>query len=317
VTVSETETLSTADEGRINFSSYTPKSMFDLARERRENWVPQKVWGDLRFPASAKTPIPVIVLMHGSGGIEASMRQWEDAFNDIGVATFVVSVFEPRGVKRTAENQNSVPAASDVTDALQALKLLATHPRIDPARIGIMGFSRGGSTSFQVALEPFRKALIKNDLKYALHIPTYAGCNQVFWSQKVTKAPILNLLGGSDDYTTPEPCERLAIRYANAGTPVKTIIYPNANHAWDAMYRVFRMEAATSAAPCGVIRWDMEPWTITSEKKDAVIAPEKFPEFFNGCVRRGGVHVGRDELAFRQSRRDAQAFVKEVFFGTR
>jgi dienelactone hydrolase len=245
------------------------------------------------------------------------MRQWEAAFNDIGVATFVVSFFEPRGVKRTSENQNSVPAASDVVDALQALKLLATHPRVDPVRIGIMGFSRGGSTAFQVALEPFRKAIIKTDLKYALHIPTYAGCNQVFWSQTITKAPILNLLGGSDDYTTSEPCERLAVRYANPGTPVKTIVYPDANHSWDAMYKLVRLAAATSAAPCGVIRWDIESWTITSEKRAAVVAPNQFAELFEGCMRRGGVHAGRDEQAFRQSRSDAQVFVKEVFFGTK
>ena len=31
---------------------------------------------------------------------------------------------------------------ANLADALAALKLLATHPRIDPARIGVMGFSR-------------------------------------------------------------------------------------------------------------------------------------------------------------------------------
>ena len=35
---------------------------------------------------------------------------------------------------------------------------------------------------------------------------------------------------------------------------------------------------------------------------------------FERCLKRG-VHVGRNELAFRQSRQDALAFVRSVFFG--
>jgi dienelactone hydrolase len=177
-----------------------------------------------------------------------------------------------------------------------------------------MGFSRGGSTAFQTALEPFRRALVKSDLKFALHIPTYAGCNQVFWSPQVTKAPILNLLGEADDYTTAEPCEQLARRYAEAGTPVRTIKYAGANHSWDSMNGVVTLRQASAAAACGTIRWDMESWKITAERTGEVIAPAKFNAFFDACAKRGGVHAGRNEAAFRQSRADAQAFVKEVFF---
>src|ERR1700712_435946 len=91
--------LDATAHGRIEFQSYTPKTMFDLARERRQDWVPVTMWGDLSFPDKAAGPVPAIVLIHGSGGIERSMAQWVDAFNDIGVATFVVHVFEARGVK--------------------------------------------------------------------------------------------------------------------------------------------------------------------------------------------------------------------------
>jgi hypothetical protein len=35
--------------------------------------------------------------------------------------------------------------------------------------------------------------------------------------------------------------------------------------------------------------------------------------FFDSCTKRG-VHVGRNEQAFRQSRSDAQDFVRGVFF---
>lgn len=308
--------LTRETQGRIEFNSFTPKTMFDLARERRQNWAAQKVWGDLSLPQSAEATVPAMVLMHGSGGIEKSMSQWVDTFNSIGVATFVVSSFEPRGVKRTAEDQSLVPAAATLVDGLLALQLLATHPRIDAKRIGVMGFSRGGSDALRSALEPLRQAVLKNDLKFALHIAAYAGCNQVYWSPNTTGAPMLNLVGKDDDYVGTEPCEQLAKKYADAGNPVRSITYAGAGHSWDATYPVFFLPNATSGLPCGVVRWDIDSWTITTEHSGNTITPEQLGAFFNGCVRRG-VHVGRNEQAFRQSRADAQAFVHNVFFADR
>ncbi|MDW3687853.1 dienelactone hydrolase family protein [Cupriavidus sp. CV2] len=307
------QTLSPETQDRIEFNSFTPKTMFDLARENRENWAEQKVWGDLSLPKTDAVKVPAIVLMHGSAGVEASMAQWVQAFNEIGVATFVVYVFEPRGVKRTAEDQTLVPYAADVMDAFQALQVLAGHPRIDATRIGVMGFSRGGSATFQTAEEPLRRAVIKSDLKFALHIPVYAGCNQVYWSPQITKAPLLNLIGDDDDYTLPEPCVRLAKRYADAGALVRTIQYAGARHSWDGMYPVTYLPRATSAAPCGVLRWDIEPWTITAERTGETIDPSNLKAFFSKCSKLG-THVGRNESAFQKSRSDAQAFVREVFF---
>lgn len=299
-------------QGRIEFQSYTPKTMFDLAREHRDRWVEQKVWGDLSLPREAGDKLPAIVLLHGSGGVERGMAQWVDAFNDIGVAAFVVNSFEPRGVKSTVNDQTLVPASANLMDAFQALQLLARHPSIDASRIGVMGFSRGGSAVFQTALEPLRRAVLKSDLKFALHIAAYAGCSQYYWSPQLGRAPMLNLVGEEDDYTTADACERLASRYADAGASIRTIKYARANHSWDATYSVFLLPNATSAVSCGPLRWDIDSWKITAERSGEVIPPAKLNAFYSSCMRRG-VHVGRNEQAFRQSRKDVQEFVKEVF----
>lgn len=311
----QAQTLDASAKGRIEFLSYTPKTMFDLARERRQNWTELKVWGDLSFPSkvSATDKVPVIVLMHGSGGLGPAISQWVDAFNDIGVATFAVNSFAPRGIKSMVDDQTLLSTAANLMDAFEALQVLATHPRIDASRIGVMGFSKGGEVAFRTAVEPLRHAVIKSDLKFALHIPTYAGCSQVYWSSQLTKAPMLNLIGDLDDYSTAEPCVALAKHYEDAGTPIKTIRYTGANHAWDSMLPVTFYPNATTANPCGVLRWDIEPWTITAEKTGDVIEPSKLEAFFNTCSKRG-VHYGRSETAFKQSRTDAQSFVQSVFF---
>jgi dienelactone hydrolase len=308
--------LDASAKGRIEFQSLTPKSMFDLARENRQNMPQQVIWGELSFPSQMADKVPAMVLSHGSAGVERSIGQWVEALNDIGVATFVVDTFGPRGVKRTVEDQSAVSPAANLMDAFQALELLATHPRIDAARIGVMGFSRGGEVAFRAAVLPLLRAVVKSDLKFAVHIPVYAGCNQVYWSDKLTKMPLLNLVGAADDYTYAEPCDALTKKYAEAGTPARSINYPNAHHAWDAMYPVFALPGATSGYKCGVLRWDVATWAVTAEQTGEVIAAEKLGAFITNCMTRG-VHAGRNETAFRQSRSDVQAFVKETLLSPR
>jgi dienelactone hydrolase len=298
---------------RQSFSSYTPKTMFDFARERRQNWAEQAVQGDLSLPAQSGGKVPAVVLMHGSAGVEPSMAQWVEALNAIGVATFVVRSFDARGVKRTVEDQSLVPAGADLMDAFQALVYLASNPRIDAQRIGVMGFSRGGTVAFRTAVEAFRKTVVKSDLRFAFHIPVYAGCAQVYWSPQLSSAPILNLVGTADDYTTAELCERLAKRYADAGASVRTIKYPDAHHSWDGLYKVFHIPKATTATPCGVVRWDMDTWKVTAEATGVVIPPTGIDEFFKTC-RKLGAHAGRNEFAFQKSRKDVQDFVKSIVF---
>ncbi|MQA21703.1 dienelactone hydrolase family protein [Rugamonas rivuli] len=298
---------------RVNFDSYTPPTMYDLARERRQNWAPQPVWGYLTVPQK-KEKVPAMVIMHGSGGIESNTQMWVAALNRIGVASFVVSSFEPRGITSTVVNQTLLSPAANLMDGLQALQVLAADPRIDAERIGVMGFSRGGEVAFRTAIEPLRHAVIKSDLKFALHIPLYSGCNQIYWSHQITGAPILNLVGGIDDYTGVASCERLASLYEGAGAQIRTIKYDHAYHSFDATYGVKFLPNAPTTIPCGVVRWEIDSWTIYSELTGGILDPAALPEFYRKCTKYG-VHVGRNTAAATQARSDVVAFVQQVFFG--
>ena len=300
---------------RVEFDSYTPPTMYDLARERRQNWAPQRVWADMTMPRmrDGEGPVPAMVIMHGSAGIEANTKMWVAALNSIGVATFVVSSYEPRGVIRTVEDQTLVPPAANLMDGLQALQVLGEDPRIDPERIGVMGFSRGGAVAFRSAIEPLRHAVIKTDLRFALHIPLYAGCNDVYWSRQVTGAPILSLVGAADDYVGAAGCVSLAAKYAEAGAPIRTVKYAGAGHSFDATYAVTWLPKASVSTPCGVVRWDIEPWTIHSELTGATIDPAKLTDFYKACTK-FGAHAGRNEAAATQARTEVINFVRKIFF---
>lgn len=200
-------------------------------------------------------------------------------------------------------------------DAFQALRWLSAEPRIAPTRIGIMGFSRGGTVAFQAAQQPFRRAAVPGPHAFAFHIAAYAGCLQVYTSAQVTQAPLLNLVGEADDYTHPEPCEALAAEYAALGTPVETIRYPGAHHAWDSLLPVRWLSQATSGFACGVVRTDIPTWTVTALATGQTIPAAQVPAFYERCVTRG-VHVGRNDPAVRSSQADVRRFVQRVLSST-
>src|SRR4029078_6403040 len=79
------------------------------------------VGGELRLPpASAK--VPALVIHHGSGGVSES-REWRYAREilKMGVATFVLDSFTPRGVTSTVTDHSTVPAGALLLDALCSL----------------------------------------------------------------------------------------------------------------------------------------------------------------------------------------------------
>ncbi len=83
-----------------------------------------------------------MVVVHGSSGVLQNDWDWAKRLNEMGVATFIIDNFTGRGVKETATDRSRLSASADTAGALAALRLLATHPAIDPKRIGVIGFAR-------------------------------------------------------------------------------------------------------------------------------------------------------------------------------
>ena len=224
--------------GVYAFVTSTPKTLPDLVKPGA-NGEAAKIVGHLFLPKGSDK-VPAVVLMHGSGGIHGAMLDfWPKLFNAQNIAVFSLDRFGPRGVKSTAEDQSQVPFAADVADAFAALRLLASHPRIDAKRIAIMGFSRGGLASWRTAVERIITAQqLPDGLRFAAHIQMYSGgCNGGFRliikPGVFSKMPELWVHGESDDYTPIGPCRDYAQRIGEAGTPVEFVSLPGVHHKFD------------------------------------------------------------------------------------
>jgi dienelactone hydrolase len=253
--------LSDGRTGKIEFESINTPDIWQYARRNLQNTRPQTVTGELLMPKSivAGTRVPALVIMHGSGGVEPwAYDLWAARMNPAGVAVFVVDSYKPRGVDSTSTNQlgKQVTMPSQIADALNALRVLATHPQIDPARIFVIGMSRGGNPAFYSAWPIYQAPVNTNGARFAGHIPLYPGmCNIRYRANDDNDratAPIFFALPDRDleDYQDVAVCERYAKELAALGNAVTVKEYKGTYHSWDGGARRFRYQPGHTAKPC-------------------------------------------------------------------
>lgn len=304
--------------GRYAFPSWTPKSVGELFRGGAGAPTVDIV-GQLFLPAGTGK-VPAVVLMHGSGGVYGALLDyWPKQFNAAGIAVFTLDRFGPRGVRSTTNDQSQVPLAADVADAFAALRILATHPRIDRQRIALMGFSRGGTATLRAAVERFiATQKLPDGLRYAAFIPTYSG-GCVGLSRLLVKpgvfgaAPMLFIHGSADDYTPITPCRDYADRIGKAGTPVEFLVIEGAHHKFDAddTRRHVLRDAQRTRSECP-IEIDIDTLYAYDRNTGARLQGTTYEEAAKGCRARGASVEG-DAAARDQAARAAVAFLKKVF----
>lgn len=254
VSAAPLDTLSGGQTGRIEFNSITPPDRWQFVRKNMSNTKPVVVYGDLIMPSQINGKVPAVIISPGSGGVSAKLYDvWGKSLNDAGIAVFIVDSFKPREIAGTTNNQGLLDVSANVADALNALKLLATHPQIDADRIFSMGGSRGGSVAFETHWDMVRKAVIDTDLKFAGNIPLYQGnCSTRFRYDRgdTNKAPILALLGGADNGTIASACVDYYTELKAGGTNIRWKVYPGAHHGFDGTGRYEWLPQGVHANNC-------------------------------------------------------------------
>ena len=239
------------------------------------------VAGEFRI-AQGSGKLPVVVLMHGSSGVGAGMDPWVRHFNTMGISTFVIDGFSGRGLTAVGPNQALLGRLNFIVDIYRSLEILAKHPRVDPDRIVLMGFSRGGQAALYASLERFQKLWNKSGAQFAAYIPFYPDCSTSYATDtEVAARPIRIFHGTPDDYNPVASCKAYLARLQEARRDAVLTEYPDSEHGFDAgllgVNTVTVSTNAQSARNCrlkegeaGVLMNDdtKEPFTY----KDACIA---------------------------------------------
>ncbi|HQR03365.1 MAG: dienelactone hydrolase family protein [Proteobacteria bacterium] len=225
--------------GDIVFETRTPYD-FDVLLSRYQTLPRQSGMGTLVLPAgaSAKHPVPAVVLVHGSGGLTPGREsQYAALLAANGFAALYIDYYRPRGITESTPyvvKTLGVTEFDAVSDAYSALRALNADPAIDHKRIAIMGFSYGGMAT-RIALDERVRDAIAPDLPpFAAHVDFYGPCFQDFHVKKTTGAPVLSLRGGEDASNDLAACAQREIELRGAGSEVSSVIYARAGHAWEA-----------------------------------------------------------------------------------
>ena len=200
------QALGLSDEGEIAFLTTNSLQRKDNISFQFFDGPPITLTGTLRFPAGAG-PFPAIVLAHGCAGIRNSEQGWQSKLREYGYATFVVDSFGKRGIQEVCSNAYLLGPVQRVPDVYGALKILSTHPKIQPNRIALMGFSHGGTVTMFSSLDWARN-------KYAGlaggtfrgFLPFYPFCQYEFPELYRVYAPVRLHMGDRDDWFTAKAC---------------------------------------------------------------------------------------------------------------
>lgn len=192
-----------------------------------------RIGAELRLPACTP-PAPAVVLIHGSAGVGTNVDCWARRLNGMGVAAFVLDCFTGRGIVETITDQSRLGHLTMIVDAYQAFNYLCNDPRIDSARIVVMGFSKGGSAALYSSLRRFGRMYGTARREFSGYIAFYPQCNTVYLDDEdASDRPIRLFHGTGDDYVSIEPARNYVARLQRAGKDVELKEYSGAHHAFD------------------------------------------------------------------------------------
>ena len=228
---------------KIEFQSMPTMTVKDFLNGK----VPEKtetISGTLKFPANApKKNAPVVVVMHGMGGISVWEEHWLKTFDSIGLATFMVdSNWGRRNCKKEFKKSIKGLWCSDVNqgmnriiDGYRALELLSKHSRIDPTRIGCLGISLGAKGCLYLNVKRFQEMWGTPGIEFAASVPLYPPCDVRFKEDDViSNTPIRIHVGELDTYFPVDSCVDYVQLLRSKEKDVEIKVYPGAHHGFDA-----------------------------------------------------------------------------------
>jgi dienelactone hydrolase len=273
----------------------------------------ERVWGYLSVPAAPQAKYPLMLVLHSSGGIHE--RDWFLArtLNEIGVATFVLDSFGPRGLTKVFEDKLSFGEAEQIIDALTAIDILQKDKRLDFDRLGAMGRSLGGQTAVRLSIKASRAQLPKRGPNLSLSIAITPGCTSQQQDRRLTPHAQVRLFLAENDAAPYRRCITYVEKMKAAGGDAEFIVYPDTFHTFDGSAKPVWTPDQEVYAGCENDR--VRPgYSIRLDTGEALRSKKDWDRFFAGCTKRG-MWVGGNPEATRKLDRDWTDVVKRRWFG--
>ncbi|MBN8846528.1 MULTISPECIES: prolyl oligopeptidase family serine peptidase [unclassified Sphingomonas] len=216
----------------VNFDSHSP---VDWGPALRGNLGPA-VRLDAQFfrPPGAIGKVPVTIIVPGSGNLGTHHLAEASALVGKGIAVLVIDPFHGRGIVDTIADQGRLSWTSSAYDVLAAVKYLRGRADVDPARIGALGGSRGGTAVMMAASAPFSDAILGQGHGLLAVVAGYPWCGTQFESARLARgAALLVLQGDHDDWVSLQQCQDAVHAMIVSKQNAAMHIIAGAYHAFD------------------------------------------------------------------------------------
>jgi carboxymethylenebutenolidase len=202
--------------------------------------------------------MPAVVMMHGRAGayseaadgeydertLSRRHQEWGHFWAEQGYLAVLVDGFGPRGYPHgfpKGSYQNRPESLNEVTvrplDAYGALVWLRRRSDVTPDRIGLQGWSNGGSASLATMAQPSAPGVAsptpETGFRGALVFYPACGLKGQFENGLVPYAPVRVLQGSADEEVSPPLCQELVNKSRALGGDIEYVLYPGATHDFD------------------------------------------------------------------------------------
>lgn len=222
-------TAPTVREKEIAFTSASPKAFEEIIASAPLPAV--QLSGRLYLPGGS-APYPAVIITPGSGGVSPAMVRHAQALVGAGIAAFLIDPFTGRGIKSTVVDQTQLSFATSTYDVLAAAKHLGTLPEIDAARVGAMGYSRGGVAVLQASISQLAQAVLGPDKALRAVVAGWPWCGYQFARPLTAPTHVRFLVGDSDNWTSPNQCQGYAATMAALNREVSIRLFKGAVHGF-------------------------------------------------------------------------------------
>ena len=192
------------------------------------------------YPAKGNVPFPTVLIVHEVFGVHEHIQDMARRIAKLGYYAIVPDLYSRQGDVAKMEKMDEVmaivratPDAQIVGDLDATVDFLGKTGQADVKRMGITGFCWGGRIVWVYAAHnPNLKA---GAAWYGPLTSTNPEKPSAISLAPTIKVPVLGLYGGKDAHITAD--DIIAMKEALKGSKSEIVVYPDADHGFNADYR--------------------------------------------------------------------------------
>lgn len=280
--------------------------------------LPPVIHSILYVPKDDRPTHSVMIILPSSAGIREDREiYYAIEFAKAGIASLVVDSTGSRNVTTLKYDQMQITTSDFEMDAFIANKFLRQDPRFQRSKIGVMGVSKGGTTSQFLAMKIRRKWRQTENFKFDAYAMLSPSCFQYHENSTTDNKPMFFMLAEFDDGSSPQDCMVVINQIMNAGNAfVRYKVYKGAYHSWETLGKVYYEKNNMLMNSC-YYTWN-NAGDIIPVSTGTAMSPRDWPKWaLQTCMRRGLTTGGGTPELKREATANLIDFLNESGFNGR